>query len=326
MRQYAVELHSHTRHSDADFTVADLCKEAVHFGYDGLILTDHNTSSGYPELRQLAEEQGLVTLSGIEWTTYYGHMLVHDAKHLVDWRDARPDTIDEHIQEVKEAGGLVGIAHPYAIGSPMCTGCHWSYEVNRWENVDYIEIWNSTCPDEHFWSWSAYGLWSGLLDGGYRISCSAGRDWHRLEGADQNPAITYVETADTLTQASFRAALEKGAFYITLGPRLKWHVEQEGQTFRMGDTLAEGATILKVEAHSVGLPALEAFTPEAQRVKVIHNGEIYMDMPLGEDRRIALSAELSKGYVRIELWGSIKGKERELLVLSNPIYVKRQVS
>lgn len=317
MKQYAVELHSHTHHSDAHFTVSDLCQEAINFGYDGLILTDHNTASGYPEFKKLADEKGLITMLGIEWTTYFGHMLVHDVKHLVDWRDATPTTIDFHIQEVKNAGGLVGVAHPYAIGSPMCTGCHWSFEVEKWENVDYIEIWNEVCPDESLSSWEAYAHWTHLLDQGYRISASAGRDWHRLEGADKNPAVTYIETEGALTQASFRQALEKGAFYITLGPKLDW---QMGAS-RMGDFIPAGMHSMDIQAHSFDLPAFAPFNPRATRVKLIHNGEIYMDIPIN-DEKISLSANLKPGYIRLELWGQIKDKQNELLLVSNPIYVE----
>ena len=53
-------------------------------------------------------------------------MLVTDCKEFVDWRDAVPDNIDEKIAEVQKRGGMVGIAHPYELGSPMCTGCVWA--------------------------------------------------------------------------------------------------------------------------------------------------------------------------------------------------------
>ncbi|MGP6139892.1 CehA/McbA family metallohydrolase [Jeotgalibaca sp. A127] len=318
MKQYAVELHSHTNHSDAHFTVAELCQEASNFGYDGLILTDHNTASGYPEFKKLADEKGLVTMRGIEWTTYFGHMLVHGADYLVDWRDAQPTTIDYHIQEVKNAGGLVGIAHPYAIGSPMCTGCHWSFEVENWKNVDYIEIWNEVCPDESLSSWEAYARWTHLLDQGYRISASAGRDWHRLEGLDKNPAVTYIETVGQLTPTSFRQALEKGAFYLTLGPKLDWQIGSH----HMGDTIPTGIYVTNIQAKPFDLPAFTPFNPRANRVKIIHNGEVYLDIPITEEK-ITLSLHLQPGYVRLELWGAIKDKTNELLLVSNPIYIEK---
>lgn len=321
MKQYAVELHSHTEHSDGDFTVEELVDEAVEYGYDALILTDHNTSSGYKELEKRAKNKGLVTLSGIEWTTYFGHMLVHDADKLVDWRTATPHTIDAYIQEVKEANGLVGIAHPFAIGSPICTGCHWSFLVKNWANVDYIEVWNSTCPDEHFWSREAYHMWINLLDEGYTISCSAGRDWHRNEGEKRNPALTYIETDEELTSTSFRQALEKGAFYITLGPKINWHIEKDTRVFRMGDVIQPGKSTLHIERLEDLNKELKQFSPELKQIKVFHNGELINERPSTDTE--AVSFNLNEGYIRIEGWGNLKGKNTVQLLISNPIYIRK---
>ena len=48
--QFPVEVHSHTIHSDGQFTVKDLVESAVSFlGIKGNYLTDHNTSAGYEE-------------------------------------------------------------------------------------------------------------------------------------------------------------------------------------------------------------------------------------------------------------------------------------
>lgn len=320
MNQYAVELHSHTQHSDGDFTVEELYNQAITYGYDGLILTDHNTTSGYKDLDEKASNSSLVTLSGIEWTTYYGHMLVHDAERLIDWRTATPHTIDEHIQEVKDANGLVGIAHPFAVGSPICTGCHWSFNVKKWENVDYIEIWNSTCPDDHFWSREAYRLWVELLNKGYKMSCSAGRDWHRIEGENKNYALTYIETEGHLTKKRFRDSLEKGLFYITLGPKINWHLNQDGRRYKMGDTIRSGEAALYFEPSDDMSTFLRRFSPMMQYIKVYNNDSLIKEEAISGFESFSLNLE--KGYIRIEVWGKIKGKEHQLLVISNPIYIE----
>lgn len=320
MKQYAVELHSHTQHSDGDFTVDELYKQAIQYGYEGLILTDHNTTSGFKHLAEKALNSSFVTLSGIEWTTYFGHMLVHDADHIIDWRAATPYTIDEHIQKVKEANGLVGIAHPFAVGSPICTGCHWSFIVKKWENIDYIEIWNSTCPDEHFWSREAYKLWIDLLNKGYRMSCSAGRDWHRVEGEDKNFGLTYIETEGRLTKRSFRDSLEKGSFYITLGPQMNLSIKQNGAMYYMGDSIKPGKTELYFEPLNGINTFLKRFSPEMQLIKIYNNSRL-VEKTVVEGKQ-SFSLNLEKGYIRIEVWGKIKDKENELLIISNPIYIK----
>ena len=122
MSYLPVELHCHTIHSDGDFTPEALQKAAVSDGLSLIALTDHNTFTGTEEL----DEKIIPFIKGIEWTTYFGHMLVLGAKSFVDWRDAVPNNIDEKISAVKAAGGIVGVAHPYQCGSPICTGGRWN--------------------------------------------------------------------------------------------------------------------------------------------------------------------------------------------------------
>ena len=122
------ELHCHTEHSDGDFTVRELQTSADADHLALIALTDHNTYSGWEEL----DDSIVPAIRGIEWTTYFGHMLVLGAREFVDWRDAVVNNIDEKIAEVKEQGGIVGIAHPFQLGSPMCTGGRWEFNVRNW--------------------------------------------------------------------------------------------------------------------------------------------------------------------------------------------------
>ena len=131
---YPCELHCHTVHSDGDFTVEGLIASAKEHGLKGICLTDHNTYSGREEA---SKEKDLVILQGIEWTTYFGHMLVLGADRFVEWRDAVPENIDEKMKQVHAAGGLVGIAHPFQLGTPICTGGRWDFRVQDFSLVNY---------------------------------------------------------------------------------------------------------------------------------------------------------------------------------------------
>ena len=84
------ELHCHTVHSDGSFLPRELQQNAADDHLALIALTDHNTTSGYDEL----DDSIIPTVHGIEWTTYFGHMLVLGAKEFVDWRDAVPNNID----------------------------------------------------------------------------------------------------------------------------------------------------------------------------------------------------------------------------------------
>ena len=335
--QFPVEVHSHTIHSDGQFTVAKLVESAIDFGYKGLILTDHNTSAGYLEMATLPQiqDETLITLHGMEWTTYFGHMLAHDANYDVDWREATPDTIDTYMREVREADGLVGIAHPYDIGSPICTGCHWDYKVQDYNLVNYIEIWNSNEPQEKSESILAYEFWLDKLNKGYEISCSAGRDWQRPDKDDANMGVTYLELAgDRLTQTNFKAALRQGSYYITLGPTAEFVITREGENFYMGDRvketdIAEGTVSLEVMPAQ--LPDLKQFVVKNAYVTIWNNDQLlYRSDKVSElngrlDVEFTLPSELSEGYVRFEVRGDFKDTKDTLIIVGNPIYVKSRL-
>ena len=92
-------------------------------------------------------------------------MLVLGVNGFVDWRDAVPDNIDKKIEEVKEKGSIVGIAHPYQLGSPMCTGGRWEFNIKNWRNVDYMEIWHRSFSFDNYENDNALKLWTNLTRG-----------------------------------------------------------------------------------------------------------------------------------------------------------------
>ncbi|MEC6748259.1 CehA/McbA family metallohydrolase [Marinilactibacillus sp. XAAS-LB27] len=323
MNQYPVELHAHTHHSDGDFSVTELVESALDFGYKGLILTDHNTYSGYEEIVDKLLDQKLVILRGIEWTTYFGHMLVHDSKDFVDWRTATIESIGHHIDQVKEAEGLVGIAHPFAIGNPICTGCHWEFQVQDWSKVDYIEVWNRTAPHKQFWSEKAYDLWTSKLKSGIEISCSAGRDWHRPDAKGLLPGITYVQVPDKLEQSTMKAALKKGSMYITLAPRLEWTLTSQNIDYSFGDRVPEGTYTISVSCLEPSLPLLKELDIEPKRILVIQNEMIIEEIELSKtSASFRFDKTLASGYVRVEIIGRYQNEEDIRLTIGNPVYLK----
>lgn len=333
--QFPVEVHSHTIHSDGQFTVKELVESAVSFGYKGLILTDHNTSAGYLEMPNApaVKDGELVTLHGIEWTTYFGHMLVHDADYDVDWREATPNTIDKYMAEVQGANGLVGIAHPYDMGSPICTGCHWDYQVQDYNLVNYIEIWNSNQPQEKSESILSYEFWLDKLNKGYEISCSAGRDWHRPDTDDANMGVTYLElTEEKLTQSNFKDALRNGRYYVTLGPVVQFNIENKNLLFLMGDRVHHSmleSGLVSVTLKPTELEALKAFSVENYYLTLwnndhlIYQSEKVQDLSEEMSWNFTLPEAIEPGYFRVEIRGDFRGTKDTPIVVGNPIYLRK---
>ena len=68
MKQYA-NLHTHSVHSDGEFTPAELVTVARAEGYYALAITDHDTVTAYPELKRECDRHGLECLFGCEFTS-----------------------------------------------------------------------------------------------------------------------------------------------------------------------------------------------------------------------------------------------------------------
>lgn len=310
---YPCELHCHTVHSDGDFTVRELTETAKERELCGICLTDHNTTSGWEETEEISFPK---VLKGTEWTTFYGHMLVLDCKRFVDWRDATPDNIDIKISAVKKNGGLVGVAHPFQLGTPICTGGHWDFKVKDWNNVDYMEIFSEGSPFLNTTNKKARKLWHSLLSEGYRITPAMGRDWHRAIGNKFISACTYLLCGDNFSDAEMKKAIEKGRTVVSAGP-LFYFTTENGET--VGDTVGSGEHafhfIYDDERHK-RVDGERKIVPE--KIVICSNkGETEFDFA-GD---ISLALEKNSWY-SAEIWGSIDGKDNMLLALTAPIYTK----
>ncbi len=164
MRWLACELHTHTVHSDGRQTLQELGNGAARLGFDCLALTDHNTMSGLADKQIVEQSAGIFILPGMEWTTFHGHMVTIGLDDYVDWREAQPANIHDGVAAVHRHGGLAGLAHPFRIGSPACTGCYWEYAVQDWNDFDYIEVWSGTFAPIKTDNSRAFSLWTDKLN------------------------------------------------------------------------------------------------------------------------------------------------------------------
>ncbi len=79
-----IDLHSHTRHSDGQYTSQELLALAAAAGIGVLAVTDHDTVSGIAEARAAALGVGLRLVPGIELSADFHGREVHILGHLLD--------------------------------------------------------------------------------------------------------------------------------------------------------------------------------------------------------------------------------------------------
>ena len=68
MKFYA-NLHTHTTHSDGQYSPTEIASIALNEGYGAIAATDHDTITAYPELKAACDKIGMECIFGAEFTT-----------------------------------------------------------------------------------------------------------------------------------------------------------------------------------------------------------------------------------------------------------------
>jgi hypothetical protein len=244
---YPFELHSHTVHSDGTQTVEELTQQAAALGYRGLALTDHNTVSGQREWHRAGRKSALVRIDGMEWTTFYGHILFLNCREYLDWRGLTRQNLTQTLREVRKRHPhmLVGIAHPLICGGIGCAGCGFEFELEDWAPIDYLEVWSKTYAGNKKSNEAAYRLWTRLLDSGLRIVAVAGGDWHAPLKEMNGLSATYLcAPAEQQDPDACLAALRAGCAVVSTGPVpiLELYDSAGDATYGIGSEMPGGLT------------------------------------------------------------------------------------
>jgi hypothetical protein len=305
---YLGDLHSHTDHSDARQRVTELVASAHQAGLDFIFLTDHNTLSGLPEMYAAASDD-LLTLGGVELTTFWGHALCLGAREWVDWR-VRPGSGDmaRIARETYARGQLFVIAHPQAIGDPACTGCTWRYPEMLPGAARLVEIWNGPWASESS-NEQALSLWYDWLNQGLRLVATAGTDTHNTRDYAAKPGFNCIYAAER-SESALLQALAAGHLYLSSGPRLTFSAQTAGgQQALLGDAIHQPATL--------------RFTwgacPADAQMRVVANGRTLVQAPCGAAgvHQWPVTPADAHWYV-VEL----RSQTGELLAITNPIFLE----
>lgn len=326
------ELHTHTINSDGELTLMELANKAEKFGIECIALTDHNTISGHLEIPYVMKETDMNIIHGLEWTTFYGHMVLLGIEDYVDWRDMGSKDIHKGIVNVHKMGGIVGIAHPFRMGSPMCTGCYWEFEVTDWNDIDYLEVWSEVFPPLNPANKRAFQLWTGLLDKGYRITAVSGRDWHGQGNGSEDIAVTYLglnKDEDSSFEKKALDALTNGRACVSMGPLMiiSADLKTKKNKFTMGEkivlTNADSVVGIHAELDYKLWKGIEKLDNKQLTITLTSNRGVLFEknIPYGfEYIEQSFQVEGLK-WVRAELYGSIKGINT-MVAFTNPLYFR----
>jgi hypothetical protein len=304
---YRGDLHGHTWHSDGHWDVPDLVAYAAAQRLDFVTLTDHNTMSGLAQMDSLAAG-ALLTMGGMELTTFYGHALALGVRNWIDWR-VRPGErrMADAVREVEAAGGLFVIAHPMALGDPICTGCDWQYTDVMPGEARCVEIWNGAWNDSVSRNEAALNLWYGWLNQGIRMVATAGSDIHGERDAHHSYGRSVVY-ADALNERAILQAVRQGHLYLSTAPRLALTaLTPDGRRGMLGDRLHASQAQLSADWSEV---------PAGSVLRWIVNGEARDSLPCEN----AGSADLA---LQDDAWALVELRDAagNMLAITNPIFL-----
>jgi hypothetical protein len=315
------DLHVHSRHSDARWSVEDIARYAEGACLDYIAVADHNTTTAYPHLVDSFWRLGVgvLVIPAIELTTFYGHANALGISDWIDWRVQAPNgrvaagclqrdasehtprvTMAEVAAGVRRRGGVFVVNHPHSAGYPACTGCRWEFGDESAGYASVLEVWNGA------WSKAqnppALRLWDRWLNAGYRVPAVAGTDSHVAPPAPHETGYTYVWAPPSVE--GILDAVRRGASFVSCGPQVAWPVEALTSSI-------DGDRPLTVHVDGLAEPADLRLVRNGRAVDMLctdHNGEHALQ-PTG--------GEFSSGWCRVELRRRVSGS---LLACTNPRY------
>lgn len=306
---YRGDLHSHTWHSDGVWDVPDLVRFARTHRLDFLALTDHNTVSGLAQLDALADDD-LLTIGGMELTSYRGHALALGTREWQEWRSIGGRTMADIADAVLKRGCLFVIAHPLSPGDPVCTGCRWEVGELMPGSASAVEIWNGIWQPYNEAGLQLYYRW---LNEGHRLVATAGTDNHGRQPLEVTGAALNVVYATEFSEPAILNAVRQGRLYLSGGPDLRLTAtDDRGSEVMMGGTIGANAA-LRVRAAWYNTLATD-------RVRLIVDGSLYEELAATEagERVWSLAGDTMRWFL-LEL----RDAAADMRAITNPIFVDR---
>lgn len=332
---YRGDLHMHTASSDGScasksgkkvpcplFKTLETASERK---LDFIAVTDHNDTSHFEQMRELAPYyDNLLLLHGREVTTFHGHANVYGTDAPIDFRVGTREVPDVNalLEEVKDVGGLISINHPNAPTGEMCMGCGWdqnpSADLHMVQAVEAVNSADSGTP------YSGIQFWTSVLNQGFRLTGIGGSDNHDADlPADERGAIghpTTVVYAANLSEREILAGIKAGHVFIDVqgsgDHMLDLRAKLGTESASMGDNLVVPAGT-KVEL------AVHITHAKGGDVEIIRDGkdlDVLKPATIASDdevRTFEVTSDGQRHWVR----ATVRDATGKTLLVGNPIYL-----
>lgn len=149
-----IDMHCHTKEGsiDAKVPIEQYVRKLVEHGFDGMLVTDHNSYNGYRAFQKIADriqqelKKTFVVLKGIEYDTRDGGHVIAVLPDCVNSTvlEIKGMTITQLEQFVHNLGGIIGAAHPFGTGFFAFMNTHFGKKnLDFLHRFDFVESFNA---------------------------------------------------------------------------------------------------------------------------------------------------------------------------------------
>ena len=256
------DLHCHTREGSLDSKVSLLkyISKYKKLGYDGFMISDHNTYRGckaFDEISSWPELEGFTVIRGLEYDTKdAGHVLIvmPDGVYLKLLK-VRGMRLRKLVHLVHSCGGVLGLAHPFGAASSSAMGFT-SMDYDLIEDLDFIEVFNR-CESE------LSNYLARELAHKYGLPGTAGTDAHREEYLGM--ACTEID-AEITCNNDFIDAIKNDASFKASGT--------EREETRSGKAKEHWTGIVGYKAYNRGIGKIRSVHRKLSHYRLTHTSEM----------------------------------------------------
>lgn len=335
---YRGDLHMHTAHSDGSCASQSgkrvpcpaflTAKAATDRGLDFIAITDHNTDSHSDAERELQPYfDKLLLIPGREITTFWGHFNIFGVTQFVDYRAVAHNGLDVNaiLRDVRAKGGIASVNHADSPGGEICMGCAWEpqapVDMGLFTGVEVINGGRIFLSSADFWDRN--------LEKGVELTAIGGSDNHDASSPAGTPgAIGWPTTVVEATELSVPAILDgirHGRVFIDLTASHDKAIDIEAKSTKTQESAKMGGEIAAASGEAVDFTIHLAACPRST-VHLFLDGRESTELPAlatqtgNEDLRFKWGSDGLSHWLRAE----VRDSNGSLMLVSNPIYIRRQ--
>ena len=147
-----LDMHCHTKEGsiDAKVGIESYINKLIALGFDGMLVTDHNSYKGYSKWTRIVDDiktsKQFKVFKGIEYDTKNGGHFIAILPDDISTRllEIRGMTVEQLEKMVHGLGGVLGPAHPYGTGFFAFMNTKYGKKNRDYiEKFDFIETFNA---------------------------------------------------------------------------------------------------------------------------------------------------------------------------------------